>query len=275
MESLGLSKKKSSRVTGMARSGHYYKRKLKDGESKIIMRMKELIEVQNTMGCEMMHDVLRREGLVINHKRTERIYKEQNFSLKVRKRKRRIKQVRLELPKATKPNHRWSMDFVSVSLWSGRKFRALCVIDQFTKECPVIEVDFSLPGLRVSRVLDWLTLTRGRPEAITQDNGPEFAGIVLDRWAYKNNVKLDFISPGKPTENAFVESFNGKLRHECLNQHYFKTLDEAKALIEDWRMRYNEFRPHRSLNGLTPEAFAKEWQDKNNNKTLENSTYRL
>lgn len=91
----------------------------------------------------------------------------------------------------------------------------------------------------------------------------------------KNNVKLDFISPGKPTENAFVESFNGKLRHECLNQHYFKTLDEAKALIEDWRMRYNEFRPHRSLNGLTPEAFAKEWQDKNNNKTLENSTYRL
>jgi putative transposase len=110
-----------------------------------------------------------------------------------------------------------------------------------------------------------LLLTRGKPEAITVDNGPEFAGIALDRWAYKNEVKLDFIRPGKPVENAFIESFNGKLRHECLNQHYFKTLEEAKNKVGDWRIWYNEFRPHQALNGLTPAVFFKQWQDKNNN----------
>ena len=217
------------------------------------------------MGCRMMHDILRREGLVVNHKRTERIYREQGFSLKVRKCKHRISQVRLELPQTTKPNERWSMDFIQGSLSSGRKFRALCVIDQFTKECPVIEVDFSLPGLRVTRALEWLLITREKPEAITVDNGPEFAGRALDRWAYQNKVKLDFIRPEKPVENAYIKSFNGKLRHECLNQHFFKTLEEAKELIEDWRLRYNEFRPHQTLKGLTPAEFADKWQHNNKN----------
>lgn len=246
----------------MARSGHYYKVKRTD-EPRIVLRMKELIEQQNTIGCDMVHAILRREGLVVNHKRTERIYRQQGFSLKVRKRRRRISQIRLELPQAQRPNQRWSMDFVQASLWSGRRFRMLCVIDQFTKECPVIEVDFSINGTRVKRVLEWLTLTRQRPEAITVDNGPEFAGIVLDQWAYKNNVKLDFIRPGKPVENAYIESFNGKFRHECLNQHFFKTLEEAKNTIEDWRNWYNEFRPHASLGGLTPDIFAGQHNNKN------------
>lgn len=227
--------------------------------------MKQLIEDQNTMGCQMMHEILRREGLVRNHKRTERIYREEGLSLKIRKRKCRISQVRLELPQATSPNERWSMDFMQCSLWSGRKFRLLCIIDQFTKECPLIAADFSLPGLRVTRALEWLLITRKRPEAITVDNGPEFAGRALDQWAYQNRVRLDFIRPGKPTENAYIESFNGKLRHECLNQHYFETLEEAKRTIEDWRIRYNGFRPHQSLKGLTPAEFAKQWNDKNNN----------
>jgi putative transposase len=251
----------------MARSGHYYRFKLRQKEPVIINRMKELIEQQNTIGCEMMHEILSREGLVRNHKRTERIYQEQGFSLKIRKRKRRISQIRLELPQAVQPNQRWSMDFMQVALWEGRRFRLLAVIDQFTKECPLIALDFSINGARVTRELDWLLLTRGKPEAITVDNGPEFAGIALDRWAYKNNVKLDFIRPGKPVENAFIESFNGKLRHECLNQHYFKTLEEAKSKVEDWRIWYNEFRPHQTLNGLTPAEFFKQWQDKNNNQT--------
>ena len=275
IETFGLKKMKVSRVTGLARSGHYYAMKLRHEEPRIIHRMKSLIEEQNTMGCEMMHEVLRREQLVINHKRTERIYKEQGFSLKVRKRKHRISQVRLELPQATKPNERWSMDFMHCSLWSGRKFRLLCLIDQFTKECPVIEVDYSLPGLRVTRALEWLLITRQRPEAITVDNGPEFAGKALDQWAYQNKVKLDFIRPGKPVENAYVESFNGKVRHECLNQNYFTSLEEAKRTIEAWRIRYNEFRPHSSLGGLTPQAFVKQFRDQNNNQTLENSTFKL
>ena len=253
----------------MARSGHYYRFRLKDQEPVIVNRMKELIEQQNTIGCEMMHEVLKREGLIKNHKRTERIYQEQGFSLKIRKRKRRISQIRLGLPQALRPNQRWSMDFMQVALANGRRFRLLCVIDQFTKECLLIVLDFSINGVRVARELDWLLMTRGKPEAITVDNGPEFAGIALDRWAYKNQVKLDFIRPGKPVENAYIESFNGKLRHECLNQHYFKTLEEAKSIIEDWKMWYNGFRPHQTLNGLTPTEFIKQWQDKNNNQTPE------
>jgi putative transposase len=250
----------------MARSGQYYKLKRLQNDAKVIARMKELIEKQNTIGCKMMHDILSRERLVVNHKRTERIYRDQRFSLKVRKRKRRISQIRLELPKATKPNERWSMDFMQAVLAGGRRFRILCVIDQFTKECLLVVVDFSINGQRVARELDFLLLTRGKPEAITVDNGPEFAGIALDRWAYNNQVKLDFIRPGKPVENAFIESFNGIFRHECLNQHYFKNLHEARNKIAEWLSWYNEFRPHQSLKGLTPAEFVKQWQ-KNNNKT--------
>lgn len=264
-QNLGLKKAKASHITGMARSGYYYRIKRKSDEP-VIHRMKELIEQQSTMGCEMMHGILRREELVMNHKRSERIYREQGFSLKVRKRKRRISQIRLELPQANKPDQRWSMDFVQDVLETGRRFRMLCVIDQYTKECPVIEVDFSLNGLRVTRALDWMLLTRKRPQAITVDNGPEFAGKVLDRWAYENKVKLDFIRPGKPVENAYIESFNGKLRHECLNQHFFRSLAEAKERIENWRLFYNDFRPHQSLDGITPTAFAEQWQYQNNNQ---------
>ena len=268
VRTLGLKKAKASKVSKMARSGHYYRFKLKDRESGIVSRMKELIEQQNTIGCEMMHEVLKREGLVRNHKRMERIYREQGFSLKIRKRKRRISQIRLQLPQATRSNHRWSMDFMQVALSGGRRFRLLCVIDQFTKECILIVADFSISGTRVARELDWLLLTRGKPEAITVDNGPEFAGKVLDRWAYTNQVKLDFIRPGKPVENAYIESFNGKVRHECLNQHWFQDLREAKTIIEDWRVDYNRERPHSSLKNLAPEEFKQAWENENNNPKL-------
>ena len=167
-----------------------------------------------------------------------------------------------------RPNERWSMDFMQGVLWGGRRFRMLTVVDQFTKECPVIEVDTSLNGLRVSRVLDWLSITRGLPESITVDNGPEFAGMALDRWAYAKNVKLAFIRPGKPVENAFIESFNGRLRQECLNPHHFLDLEEARKTVEQWRMRDNDFRPHRSLNGMTPEAFTQQWPANNSTQKL-------
>jgi putative transposase len=222
--------------------------------------MKELIAKHKSWGYPMLHDILRREGLVKNPKRTWRIYKENGLTLKMRKRHKRASMIRLELPKPSRPNERWAMDFVSDGLWNGRKFKMLTVIDIFTKECLAIEVDTSINGERVTRVLDWLVLARGCPEVITTDNGPEFAGITLDRWAYNNNVRIDFIKPGKPIQNAFIESFNGRLRHECLNQHYFVTLQEAKKIIEAWRMEYNTFRPHGSLSGLTPEDFKKAWK---------------
>lgn len=149
------------------------------------------------------------------------------------------------------------MDFVSDSLFYGRKFRALTIVDDFSRESPAIEVDTSLSGLRVTRVLDQLAQTRGLPEVITVDNGPEFAGKVLDEWAYRNGVKLHFIRPGKPVENCYIESFNGKFRDECLNENWFSSLQEARNIIEAWRRDYNQYRPHSSLGDLTPEEFVR------------------
>lgn len=265
-ESFGLSVRRATGLVSLRRASFYYKPSAVRDDSGIIARMRQLIEKQRSIGLPMMHDILRREGLVKNHKRTGRIYKEQGLAIKLRKSRKRASTTRLILPVATRPNERWSMDFVQCALWGGRRFRMLTVVDQFTKECPVIEVDTSINGLRVSRVLEWLLMTRGLPESITVDNGPEFAGMTLDRWAYTKNVKLNFIRPGKPTENAFIESFNGRLRQECLNQHHFLDLEEARKTIEEWRMSYNDFRPHSSLDGMTPEAFAVQWQDKNNNQ---------
>jgi len=259
-EHFGLSISRSCRIVELNRSSFHYKPIEDNDDTKVLDRMKELIAKHKSWGYPMLHDILRREGLVKNPKRTWRIYKENGLTLKMRKRHKRASMIRLELPKPSRPNERWAMDFVSDGLWSGRKFKMLTVIDIFTKECLAIEVDTSINGERVTRALDWLVLARGCPDVITTDNGPEFAGITLDRWAYNNNVRIDFIKPGKPIQNAFIESFNGRLRHECLNQHYFETLQEAKKIIEDWRMEYNTFRPHGSLNGLTPEDFKTVWK---------------
>lgn len=265
-ESFGLSVKRATSLVSLRRASFYYKPRTVRDDSGIITRMRQLIDKNKSIGLPMMHEILHREGLVKNHKRTGRIYKEQGLAISLRKSRKRAAGTRLVLPVATRPNERWSMDFVQTTLWGGRRFRMLTVVDQFTKECPVIEVDTSITGLRVSRTLEWLSLTRGLPESITVDNGPEFAGIALDRWAYTKGVKLAFIRPGKPVENAFIESFNGRLRQECLNQHHFLDLEEARKTIEEWRLRYNDFRPHRSLDGMTPECFARQWQDKNDNQ---------
>jgi len=148
------------------------------------------------------------------------------------------------------------MDFVSDSLWNGRRFRVLTIVDDLTRECPALEVDHSLPGLRVTRVLDRLAETRGLPEVITVDNGPEFISKAMDAWAFQNKVRLRFIQPGKPVQNAYVESFNGKLRDECLNENVFTDVHDARNKIETWRKDYNSTRPHSSLNNLTPDEFA-------------------
>ncbi len=262
-EDFGLSISRACGLVKLPRSSFHYKAKTSNNEPAVIARMKKLIEDNRNMGLVMLHPILRREGLVINHKRTERIYREQNLTIKSRKRSKRVSVNRLQLEEPTRPNQHWAMDFVQDSLWSGRKFKILPIIDIFSKESLALEVDFSINGIRVTRVLDWLILTRGCPEAITIDNGPEFAGQAMDAWAYQHGVKLNFITPGKPIENAFIESFNGRLRHECLNQHYFSTLQEAKEITEKWRINFNTFRPHSSLKGQTPDAFTKAWKDKN------------
>lgn len=218
--------------------------------------MKQLAQQWPRFGYRRLHVLLRRSGLGINHKRVQRLYREEGLALRRRKRRKHTCTIRVPLTVAQRPNQRWSMDFVSDVLANGRRIRALTVVDDYTRECPAIEVDTSLNGVRVSRVLDRLAELRGLPESIRTDNGPEFAGKVLDAWAYRRGVKLDFIRPGKPTENGYIESFNGKLRDECLNENWFTTLPEAKLVIENWRNVYNDKRPHSSLGDLTPEEFA-------------------
>lgn len=222
--------------------------------------MQELAERHKSYGLPMIHLIVRREGLVVNHKRTERLYRELRLALPIRRRKKLVAVTRVPLPTATRPNQHWAMDFMQGMLWNRRRFRVWTILDTVTRECPMIVVDTSLTGARIARALDCLALTRGVPEAITVDNGPEFAGRALDQWAYQHGVKLDFIRPGKPMENGYIESFNGKVRRECLNQHYFTSLEEAQRLIEGWRLEYNQFRPHSSIGGLTPDAFAVTWQ---------------
>jgi len=222
--------------------------------------MREIAERRRRFGSPRIHVLLKREGLVVNPKRTERIYAEEGLSLRKRKRKKRAAAIRIELPKPDKPDQRWSMDFMLDQLSDGRRFRVLTLVDSFTRECLTLEVDTSIGGKRVVRVLDRLAFLRGLPEVITVDNGPEFAGKALDEWAYRNNVKLDFIRPGKPVENAFIESFNGKFRDECLNDNWFLSLEDARKIIEAWRLDYNRQRPHSSLGDMTPWEFREKFE---------------
>ena len=206
-------------------------------------------------GYRRIHVLLRRAGWRVNHKRVYRIYRAEGLAVRRRKRKRMAVGLRTVLPPPTAPNQRWSMDFTLDTLASGRRFRTFNVVDDFTRECLVIEVDTSLGGARVVRALQRVLAVRGRPNVIVCDNGPEFAGKTLDAWAYAAGVKIHFIRPGKPVENCYVESFNGKFRDECLNDHWFLGLDDAKTKIEDWRHDYNEVRPHSSLGDLTPTEY--------------------
>lgn len=226
------------------------------------MRLKELADKFRRYGHWRLYVLLRREGFQVNHKRTERLYRQECLSLRVRKRKKLASVARIALPEPERPNERWAMDFIHDALWAGRRFRALTLVDIFTKECLAIEVDTSLNGQRVVRVLQRITEQRGfLPNSIRVDNGPEFISKTLDEWAYRTGVRLDFIRPGKPVENAHAESFNGKLRDECLNQNYFLNLEQAKEVIETWRLEYNTVRPHSSLNDLTPVDFIKQFEE--------------
>jgi putative transposase len=200
--------------------------------------------------------ILKREGLSMNHKKVERLYREEGLQLHKR-RKKKTSKWRGEAPASpTKANESWSMDFVNDRLVNGRKIRILNVVDTFTRECLWIEVGPALSGERVTNVLDFLVHLRGKPQSITTDNGSEFTGRALDKWAYDHKVYLHFIDPGKPVQNAYVESFNGKFRNECLNDHWFNTLDEARDSIHAWREDYNTVRPHSSLGYKTPAEFA-------------------
>jgi putative transposase len=255
MEGLGLNKSKASKLVGLCRNTLGYTPK-PDKDEALRDRMKELAEKRRRSGCQMLHLILKREGLVINHKRTERIYREEKLALRIRRRKKLASQGRIEVAKAEKANELWAMDFIQDALHDGRRFRVLPIVDTYTRECLRLEVDTSIRGERVAEILSQIASVRGLPDNIIVDNGPEFISNVMDAWAYERGVKLHFIRPGKPVDNAYIESFNGRLRDECLNQHWFISLSHARRVIEEWRNDYNLQRPHTSLNGLTPYEFA-------------------
>lgn len=258
-EMFQLSERRACTIVGLCRSSCRYQVKPKN-DNEIRSRLRELAQQRRKFGAPRLHTMLRREGHLINHKRTERLYREEGLSLRLKNRKKRISHLRVIMDKPERINQHWSMDFVSDSLYNGRRFRVLTVVDDLSRECPVLEVDHSLPGQRVTRVLDRIAMTRGLPDIITVDNGPEFISKALDLWAFENSVKLRFIQPGKPVQNAYVESFNGKFRDECLNDNVFVSLHSAQKIIEAWRNDYNSERPHSSLNGMTPAEFARTFE---------------
>lgn len=253
---------RACRVLDLQKASFYYKKIVDEGEIKLRNRLKELADRHPGFGLRTLHEIAKREDLVVNHKRTERIYKEERLSLRLKKKNKRARHLRVAQVPPDAPLKTWSMDFVHDRCFSGRKIKCLTIIDQFSKNCPMISVGITMTGAEVARALDTLKIKVGLPEVIFVDNGPEFAGKDLGLWAMKNNVNLHFIEPGKPTQNAFIESFNGKFRAQCLNQHWFQTIEEAKILIEQWRKEYNNFRPHSSLNGLTPEEFTRQFEMK-------------
>lgn len=221
-------------------------------------RLKQLAQERPRFGYRRLGVLLRREGHQVNLKRVLRLYREEGLKLRAKKRKRIASSQRVRPEATTAINQMWSIDFVSDTLSCGRRFRGLNIVDCHSREALYIEVDTSLSGQRVVRALQWLGETRGLPQTIQVDNGPEFTGRALDEWAFRNLVKLHFIAPGKPVQNAVIESFNGKMRDECLNQEWFMDLNEARISIEKWREDYNLFRPHSSLDNLAPAVWAQQ-----------------
>ena len=251
-----ISQRRACALVGAWRSTARYESRRKD-PAPLVSRLRELALARPRGGYRLLGDLLRDEGCVVNHKRLYRIYKAEGLSLPRRRPRKGPRPRQPKLEPVQRANERWSMDFVSDALATGRRFRCLTIVDEGTRESPDILTDTSISGVRVTRVLDKLKEERGLPAVIVVDNGPEFTSKAMHRWARLNGVRLHFIDPGKPTQNAFVESFNGKLRDTCLNLHWFVDLDDARKTIEAWRVDYNEVRPHSSLGRRSPAAYAR------------------
>lgn len=249
-----FSQRRACRVVGLSRSAAWYEPKGRDDQA-LLQGLMDLAERYPRYGCPTLHDMLKDAGQVRNYKRTYRLYREQGLQLRRRKRT-KITRARVPMLVPDAPNQRWSMDFVSDQLANGRRFRVLNVIDDYSRECVLQIVDTSISGMRVARELS--ALSRPLPRTLVCDNGPEFTSKAMFFWTRSHDIKLHFIQPGKPTQNAFVESFNGKFREYCLDLHWFASLDDAQEIIEQWRSHYNHVRPHRSLGKKPPAVFAQQ-----------------
>ena len=250
----GMSERRACGLAGQPRSTHRYRR-VRPNDAALRTRLRELASERPRFGYRRLGILLRREGDVVNHKRVYRIYRSEGLIVR-KKRRRRISQAnRMIEPAATKPNDCWSMDFISDRLNDGRALRVFAVVDDHSKLSPTIEVDLSLPAVRILRALDRAIELRGKPCAVRTDNGPEFASHAFDAWAYRHGIEHRFIRPGKPVENAYAESFNSRVRDECLNLHCFESPSHARELLDDWLTDYNELRPHTALGGRSPNEY--------------------
>ena len=231
---------------------------IRPDQAPLRMRIREIAASRVRYGYQRIYVLLRREGWQVNHKRVHRLYREEGLNLRHTKRNRRhlnaLRKALSTMPQ--RANECWAMDFVSDALFDGRRIRALTILDTFTRESLAIEVGRSLKGEDVAVVLSRIVFHRSVPTKIRCDNGPEFTSKALDKWTYENGVELEYSRPGKPTDNAFIESFNGRFREECLSTNWFLTLEDAKAKIEAWRTEYNKSRPHMSLNYMTPQEYS-------------------
>jgi putative transposase len=246
-----VSERQACKTLCLPRSTYRYIHKLKQDEP-IIYELTQLVDKHPSIGFWMSYYRIRKEGYNWNHKRVYRVYTAMQLNIRRRAKKRLPARAKQNLMQPEAPNQTWSIDFMSDSLWNGRKFRILNIIDDFNREVLCVEADTSLPAMRVIRVLDQLKQTRGLPQMIRVDNGPEFISFKLDHYCKQNHITLVFIQPGKPTQNAFIERCNGSIRKELLSAYVFQSLTDVREKIREWVIDYNENRPHKALNYLTP-----------------------
>ncbi|QHM94292.1 MULTISPECIES: IS3 family transposase [Kosakonia] len=260
----GLSQRRASKLTGLSLSTCRYEAQRPAVDAYLSGRSTQPALERRRFGYRRIWQLLRQEGLHVNHKRVYRLYHLSGLGVKRRRRRKGLATERLLLLFPAAPDLTWSMDFVMDALATGRGIKCLTCVDDFTKECLTVTAAFGMSGIQVTRVLDSIALFRGYPATIRTDQGPEFTCRALDQWAFEHGVELRLIQPGKPTQNGFIESFNGRFRDECLNEHWFSDIVHARKIINDWRQDYNECRPHSSLNYLTPVEFAAVWRNGKN-----------
>ena len=255
-----LSERRACGLVGLGRSTCRYQTRRAEWPA-LRERLHALAAERRRFGYRRLYILLRREGYRVNLKRVYRLYRDEGLAVRRRRRRRRVARG-APLAGPTRINERWSLDFLLDTLEDGRRVRLLAVVDDFTRTCLAIEVDTSIGGRRVVDVLQRLVETRGKPAVLITDNGPEFAGRALDAWAYAQGIRLHFIEPGKPNQNAYVESFNGRFRDECLNEHWFLSLAQTRQIVEAWRLDYNAVRPHSSLGNVSPTEFEQCTRDR-------------
>jgi putative transposase len=266
IEEKGYSRRRACGLVGMEPKTYRHASRRPD-DAGMRTRLRELANERRRSGYRRLHILLRREGVALNHKKLFRLYREERLTVRRRGGRKRALGTRAPMAIPQGPNQRWSLDFVSDVLADGRRLRVLVVVDDFTRECLALVVDTSLSGVRVVRELDQLVEQRGLPLMIVSDNGTEFTSRAILAWQEDRGVEWHYIAPGKPVQNAFVESLNGRFRDECLNEHSFRGLHMARRIIEAWRDDYNTRRPHTSLGGLTPDEFAtRSRSDQNQNR---------